>query len=153
MCYRNGSKNALETSKRVLPNLSKHHRVKTVMLCFAILLEKGPEEVHYSSATTLMEIAAVAEDDADLRRSTFKLNSPACKAVIDQQFSVLEKRQFGTSCYFYQSYFVMYKILYLYISTSIDVLGSSTDDEVAKSLAEANSHRKVGAVSISRGYR
>lgn len=61
------------------------------LLCFAVLLEKGPEEVRYSSAMALMEIAAVAEEDADLRRSAFKPNSPACKAVIDQLFSVLEK--------------------------------------------------------------
>lgn len=61
------------------------------LLCFAVLLEKGPEEVRYSSAMALMEIAAVAEEDADLRRSAFKPNSLACKAVIDQLFSVLEK--------------------------------------------------------------
>ncbi|XP_073044750.1 uncharacterized protein [Primulina eburnea] len=61
------------------------------LLCFAVLLEKGPKEVRYSSAMALMEIAAVAEEDADLRRSAFKPNSPACKAVIDQLFSVLEK--------------------------------------------------------------
>ncbi|XP_075510482.1 uncharacterized protein LOC142546581 [Primulina tabacum] len=61
------------------------------LLCFAVLLEKGPKEVRYTSAMALMEIAAVAEEDADLRRSAFKPNSPACKAVIDQLFRVLEK--------------------------------------------------------------
>ncbi|XP_073039036.1 uncharacterized protein [Primulina eburnea] len=60
-------------------------------LCFAVLLEKGSEEDRYCSAMTLMEIAALAEEDADLRRSAFKPNSPACKAVIYQLFSVLEK--------------------------------------------------------------
>lgn len=61
------------------------------LLCFAVLLEKGPEEVQYNSAMALMEITAVAEGDAELRRSAFKPNSPACKAVVDQLFRVVEK--------------------------------------------------------------
>ncbi|MCI26641.1 ARO1-like protein, partial [Trifolium medium] len=39
------------------------------LLCFAILLEKGPEEVKYNSALALKEITAVAEEDPELRRS------------------------------------------------------------------------------------
>ncbi|KAL9245639.1 hypothetical protein vseg_019264 [Gypsophila vaccaria] len=61
------------------------------LLCFAVLLEKGAEEVQYNSAMALMEITAVAEKDADLRRSTFKPNSPACKAVVDQLLKIIEK--------------------------------------------------------------
>ncbi|XP_068639960.1 uncharacterized protein [Aristolochia californica] len=61
------------------------------LLCFAVLLEKGPEEVQYNSAMALMEIAAVAEQDADLRRSAFKPNSPASKAVVDQLLRIVEK--------------------------------------------------------------
>ncbi|KAG8383729.1 hypothetical protein BUALT_Bualt04G0044100 [Buddleja alternifolia] len=61
------------------------------LLCFAVLLEKGAEEVQYNSAMALMEITAVAEEDAELRRSAFKPNSPACKAVVDQLFKVIEK--------------------------------------------------------------
>ncbi|CAA6673497.1 unnamed protein product [Spirodela intermedia] len=61
------------------------------LLCFAVLLEKGPDEVQYNSAMALMEIARVAEKDADLRRSAFKPNSPACKAVVDQILRVVEK--------------------------------------------------------------
>uniref|UniRef100_A0A803NDL9 Uncharacterized protein n=1 Tax=Chenopodium quinoa TaxID=63459 RepID=A0A803NDL9_CHEQI len=38
-----------------------------------------------------MEITAVAERDADLRRSAFKPSSPACKAVVDQLLKVIEK--------------------------------------------------------------
>ncbi|XP_043711397.1 uncharacterized protein LOC122660243 [Telopea speciosissima] len=61
------------------------------LLCFAVLLEKGAEEVQYNSAMALMEIAAVADQDADLRRSAFKPNSPAAKAVFDQLLSIVEK--------------------------------------------------------------
>ncbi|KAK4792385.1 hypothetical protein SAY86_022820 [Trapa natans] len=62
------------------------------LLCFAVLLEKGPEEeVRINSAMALMEITTVAEKDADLRRSAFKPNSPACKAVIDQLLRIIEK--------------------------------------------------------------
>ncbi|KAK6123412.1 hypothetical protein DH2020_042835 [Rehmannia glutinosa] len=42
------------------------------LLCLAVLLEKGPDEVKYNSAMALMEITAVAEQDAELRRSAFK---------------------------------------------------------------------------------
>lgn len=59
------------------------------LLCFAVLLEKGPEEVQYNSAMALMEIAAVAEQNSDLRRSAFKPNSPAAKAVVDQMLKVV----------------------------------------------------------------
>lgn len=61
------------------------------LLCFAILLEKGSGEVQYNSAMALMEITAVAELDAELRRAAFKPNSPACKAVIDQLLIIIEK--------------------------------------------------------------
>ncbi|KAK9074775.1 hypothetical protein SSX86_003093 [Deinandra increscens subsp. villosa] len=61
------------------------------LLCFAVLLEKGPEEVQYNSAMALMEITSVAEQDSELRRSAFKPNSPACKAVIEQLLKVIEK--------------------------------------------------------------
>ncbi|KAL6993438.1 hypothetical protein U1Q18_011556 [Sarracenia purpurea var. burkii] len=61
------------------------------LLCFAVLLEKGSEDVQYNSAMALMEITAVAEKDADLRRSAFKPNSPACKAVVDQLLKIIEK--------------------------------------------------------------
>ncbi|CAI9766693.1 unnamed protein product [Fraxinus pennsylvanica] len=60
------------------------------LLCFAVLLEKGSKDVQYNSAMALMEITAVAEEDADLRRSAFKPNSPACKAVVDQILRIIE---------------------------------------------------------------
>ncbi|XP_010547425.1 PREDICTED: uncharacterized protein LOC104819176 isoform X2 [Tarenaya hassleriana] len=60
------------------------------LLCFAVLLEKGSEDVRYNSAMALMEITAVAEQDADLRHSAFKPNSPACKSVVDQMLKIIE---------------------------------------------------------------
>ncbi|XP_058098882.1 uncharacterized protein LOC131243508 [Magnolia sinica] len=60
------------------------------LLCFAVLLEKGTGDVQYNSAMALMEIAAVAEQDADLRRSAFK-PTPAAKAVIDQLLRIVDK--------------------------------------------------------------
>ncbi|KAL5181281.1 hypothetical protein HKD37_01G002221 [Glycine soja] len=61
------------------------------LLCFAVLLEKGTEAVQYNSAMAVMEITAVAEKDAELRKSAFKPNSPACKAVVDQVVKIIEK--------------------------------------------------------------
>lgn len=63
------------------------------LLCFAVLLEKGAKEVQYNSAMALMEITAVAELDVDLRRSAFKPNTPACKAVIDQLLRIIEQAE------------------------------------------------------------
>ncbi|XP_047308861.1 uncharacterized protein LOC124912308 [Impatiens glandulifera] len=60
------------------------------LLCFAVLLEKGPEEVKYNSAMALMEITATAEENSDLRRSAFKPTSPACKAVVDQMLIIIK---------------------------------------------------------------
>ncbi|KAG5534571.1 hypothetical protein RHGRI_022624 [Rhododendron griersonianum] len=61
------------------------------LLCFAVLLEKGPEDVQYNSAMALMEITAVAEKDPELRKSAFKPNTPACKAVVDQLVRIIDK--------------------------------------------------------------
>ncbi|XWS40172.1 hypothetical protein CRYUN_Cryun18bG0117600 [Craigia yunnanensis] len=61
------------------------------LLCFAILLEKGADDVQSYSAMALMEITAVAEQNADLRRSSFKPTSPAARAVVDQLLKVIEK--------------------------------------------------------------
>ncbi|CAN6544627.1 unnamed protein product [Malus baccata var. baccata] len=61
------------------------------LLCFAVLLEKGSWDVQQNSAKALMEITAVAEQNADLRRSAFKPTSPACKAVVEQLLKIVEK--------------------------------------------------------------
>ncbi|KAL2492842.1 armadillo repeat only 1 [Abeliophyllum distichum] len=61
------------------------------LLCFAVLLEKGPDEVQYNSAMALMEITAVAEQNSELRRSAFKPTAPAAKAVVDQFLRIINK--------------------------------------------------------------
>ncbi|KAL1344118.1 hypothetical protein HN51_017997 [Arachis hypogaea] len=61
------------------------------LLCFAVLLEKGPEDVQYYSAMALMEITAVAEQYAELRRDAFKPTSPSAKAVVEQLLKVIDK--------------------------------------------------------------
>ncbi|KAG5018044.1 hypothetical protein AAZX31_06G004200 [Glycine max] len=63
------------------------------LLCFAVLLEKGPDDVQSYSAMALMEITAVSEQHSELRRSAFKPTSPAAKAVVDQLLKVIEKEQ------------------------------------------------------------
>ncbi|XP_073149312.1 uncharacterized protein [Henckelia pumila] len=55
---------------------------------FAVLLKNGPEEVRHNLAIVLMEITVVAEGDAELK-SAFNPNSPACKALFDQLFTVI----------------------------------------------------------------
>ncbi|XP_074561546.1 uncharacterized protein LOC141817817 [Curcuma longa] len=65
------------------------------LLCFAVLLEKGTGDVRYYSAMALMEITRVAEHNTDLRRSAFKPNSPAAKAVIDQFLQILEEGEYN----------------------------------------------------------
>lgn len=64
------------------------------LLCFAVLLEKGEEEVKYNSAMALMEITHVAEEDADLRRSAFKPTSPTARSVVDQLLRIVEKAEY-----------------------------------------------------------
>ncbi|RAL46113.1 unnamed protein product [Cuscuta campestris] len=61
------------------------------LLCFAVLLEKGMEDVRYHSAMALLEITAVAEQNSDLRRSAFKPTAPAAKAVVDQLLRIITK--------------------------------------------------------------
>ncbi|KHN33684.1 Vacuolar protein 8 [Glycine soja] len=63
------------------------------LLCFAVLLEKGPDDVQSYSAMALMEITAVSEQHSELRRSAFKPTSPAAKAVVEQLLKVIEKEQ------------------------------------------------------------
>ncbi|XP_044492646.1 uncharacterized protein LOC123216296 [Mangifera indica] len=60
------------------------------LLCLAKLVEKEHGELQYNCLMTIMEIAAAAERNADLRRSAFKTNSPAAKAVVDQLFRVIK---------------------------------------------------------------
>ncbi|CAL9072507.1 unnamed protein product [Musa textilis] len=76
------------------PAICKSITESRALLCFAVLLEKGTDEVQYNSAMALMEIARVAEQHSDLRRSAFKPNSPAARAVGDQFLRIVEKADY-----------------------------------------------------------
>ncbi|KAJ0010310.1 hypothetical protein Pint_34354 [Pistacia integerrima] len=71
--------------------ISRNLTESRALLCFAVLLEKGHEDVQSYSAMALVEITAVAEKNAELRRSAFKPTSPAAKAVVEQLLHVIER--------------------------------------------------------------
>ncbi|KAK7243337.1 hypothetical protein RIF29_38130 [Crotalaria pallida] len=71
--------------------ICRHITESRALLCFSVLLEKGSEDVRSYSAMALMEITSVAEQHAELRRSAFKPNSPAAKAVVEQFLKIIEK--------------------------------------------------------------
>ncbi|KAL8550548.1 hypothetical protein ACS0TY_009104 [Phlomoides rotata] len=60
------------------------------LLCLAKLVEIEEGELQKNCLMTIMEITAAAESNADLRRATFKTNSPAAKAVVDQLLRVIK---------------------------------------------------------------
>jgi PIN domain nuclease of toxin-antitoxin system len=87
----NGSKSSLAAIKgnvAICKNITEYSRA---LLCFAVLLEKGHDDVQSYSAMALMEITAMAEQSAELRRSAFKPTSLAAKAVVDQLLNIMEK--------------------------------------------------------------
>ncbi|XP_075657099.1 uncharacterized protein LOC142627185 [Castanea sativa] len=61
------------------------------LLCLAKLVEKEEGELQYNCLMTIMEITAAAEFNADLRRSSFRINSPAAKAVVEQLLRVIRE--------------------------------------------------------------
>lgn len=61
------------------------------LLCLAMIIEKENGELQINGLMTVMELAAVAESNAELRRIAFKPNSPAGKAVIDQLLRVINE--------------------------------------------------------------
>lgn len=61
------------------------------LLCLARLVEKEQGELQYNCLMTIMEIAAAAEKNSDLRRAAFKTNSHAAKAVVDQLLRVIKE--------------------------------------------------------------
>ncbi|XP_051144193.1 uncharacterized protein LOC127260502 [Andrographis paniculata] len=61
------------------------------LLCLAKLVETEEGELQYNCLMTIMEITAAAESNPDLRRATFKTNSPAAKAVVDQLLRVIKE--------------------------------------------------------------
>ncbi|KAK9278966.1 hypothetical protein L1049_028548 [Liquidambar formosana] len=65
-------------------------------LCLAKLIEKERGELQYNCLMTVVEIAAVAESNPDLRRSAFKTSSPPAKAVLDQLLRVIQEESSPT---------------------------------------------------------
>ncbi|KAG9147460.1 hypothetical protein Leryth_007275 [Lithospermum erythrorhizon] len=61
------------------------------LLCFSVLLEKGEEDVKYHSVMALMEITLMAEQNAELRRSSFKPTAQVAKAVVDQFVRIIKQ--------------------------------------------------------------
>ncbi|XVF11143.1 hypothetical protein REPUB_Repub08aG0000600 [Reevesia pubescens] len=66
------------------------------LLCLAKIIENEKGDLQYNCLMTVMEITAVAESNADLRRAAFKTNSPAAKAVLDQLLRVIQKKSSPT---------------------------------------------------------
>ncbi|KAM2420595.1 hypothetical protein ACFXTH_027026 [Malus domestica] len=64
----------------IVPSIAE----SSVLLILAVNLEKGTKYVQLQSAEALMEITAVAEEDAELRTSALYRNSPARKSIVDQ---------------------------------------------------------------------
>lgn len=61
------------------------------LLVLAKLIEKERGEMQNNCLMAVMELAAVAESNTDLRRAAFKPNSPAAKAVLEQILRVVNE--------------------------------------------------------------
>ncbi|XP_044491072.1 uncharacterized protein LOC123215079 [Mangifera indica] len=72
-------------------NICRSLTESRALLCFALLLENGHEDIQSYSAMALVEITAVAEKHPDLRRTAFKPTYPAAKAVVEKLLHVIEK--------------------------------------------------------------
>ncbi|PON72266.1 Coatomer beta subunit [Parasponia andersonii] len=75
--------------KKSLTNSRKVTETKG-LICLAKIIEKEEGELQLNCLLTVMEIAAVAESNPDLRRAAFKTNSSAAKAVLDQLLRVIQ---------------------------------------------------------------
>lgn len=76
------ARNSVPNSKRITETKG--------LLCLAKLVETEEGELQYKCLMTIMEITAAAEANPDLRMATFKTNSPAAKAVVDQLLRVIK---------------------------------------------------------------
>ncbi|KAJ1391880.1 Armadillo-type fold [Sesbania bispinosa] len=61
------------------------------LLCLAKIIESESGELRLNCLMAVMEIATVAESNADLRRAAFKPTAPAAKAVLDQLLRVVRE--------------------------------------------------------------
>lgn len=62
------------------------------LLCLAKLIDKERGDLQINCLMTVMELATVAESNADLRRAAFKPNSLAARAVLDQLLKVVNEQ-------------------------------------------------------------
>ncbi|GFP97500.1 hypothetical protein PHJA_001894100, partial [Phtheirospermum japonicum] len=76
------AKGSVENSRRITETKG--------LLCLAKLVEIESGELQRNCLMAIVEITAAAESNADLRRATFKSNSPASKAVVDQLLRVIK---------------------------------------------------------------
>ncbi|KAL3634385.1 hypothetical protein CASFOL_021439 [Castilleja foliolosa] len=60
------------------------------LICLAKLVEIESGELQSNCLMTIMEITAAAESDSYLRKATFKSNSPASEAVVNQLLRVIK---------------------------------------------------------------
>lgn len=63
------------------------------LLCLAKIIETETGELQINCLMTVMEITIAAESNADLRRATFKTNSPAAKAIVDQFLRLIQESE------------------------------------------------------------
>ncbi|KAJ7543275.1 hypothetical protein O6H91_09G031600 [Diphasiastrum complanatum] len=63
------------------------------LLCFAKLIEIGEGDIQRNSIMAVMEIAAAAERDQELRRAAFKMTSPAVRAIVEQLLRIIEEAE------------------------------------------------------------
>ncbi|XP_009413445.2 uncharacterized protein LOC103994741 [Musa acuminata AAA Group] len=77
-------------AKGCLSNCRKITETKG-LLCLSKIIELDKGELLHHCMMAVMEIAAAAEIDADLRRSAFKMNSPAAKSVVEQLIRVAQQ--------------------------------------------------------------
>ncbi|OMO67417.1 Armadillo [Corchorus olitorius] len=82
------SKGSLATSRKITETRG--------LLCLAKIIERESGDLQFNCLMTIMEITAVAESNADLRRAAFKTNSPAAKAVLDQLLRVIQEESSPT---------------------------------------------------------
>ncbi|KAI3812455.1 hypothetical protein L1987_17164 [Smallanthus sonchifolius] len=61
------------------------------LLCLAKFIEKEKGELQINCLMTVVEITSAAECNPDIRRSAFKMNSPAGKAVVDQLLRLIDE--------------------------------------------------------------
>ncbi|XP_021762708.1 uncharacterized protein LOC110727457 [Chenopodium quinoa] len=61
------------------------------LFCLSKIIETEKGELQYHCLMTIMEVAKVAEDNADLRKVSWKPSSPPAKAVLEQLLRVIKE--------------------------------------------------------------